>query len=266
MKITRTQLIQIIKESMGRHYQTKSRGYHQISDRTKSMANAAKRQFVKDHPETDVKIDGRQGWIIVNDKKAVNISSADGQQMSIENMVAQMKQTNAGPDADMDGTSDADELRAIADVMDGSSNDAELRAIADMKSSFDSISDNEVGGKLSFYDWVEAQGGKDSFDSLTNVYDAWLAYVNPERYGNVFDDEDPDRSYDNDMVIPEEAVMYESAEFTFDKFMQDINGREDKISQHKKELTENDGDSYARTVQKLYQEDWRNSVKFKGKK
>tara|TARA_R110001599_G_scaffold21341_3_gene80076 strand:+ start:1979 stop:2533 length:555 start_codon:yes stop_codon:yes gene_type:complete len=166
----------------------------------------------------------------------------------------------AEADADMDGTSDADELRAIADAMGTPKTDSQ-----EVQNSLDAISANEVGGKLSFDEWVEGQGGKDSFDSLTNVYDAWLAYVNPERYGNVFDDEDPD-TYNSDMVSPEEAVMYESAEFTFDKFMQDINGREDKISQHKKELTENDGDSYARTVQKLYQEDWRNSVKFKGKK
>ena len=166
----------------------------------------------------------------------------------------------AEADADMDGTSDADELRAIADAMGTPKTDSQ-----EVQNSLDAISANEVGGKLSFDEWVEEQGGKDSFDSLTNVYDAWLTYVNPERYGNVFDDEDPD-TYNSDMISPEEAVMYESAEFTFDKFMQDINGREDKISQHKKELTENDGDSYARTVQKLYQEDWRNSVKFKGKK
>ena len=34
----------------------------------------------------------------------------------------------------------------------------------------------------------------------------------------------------------------------------------------KKELTENEGDTNARLKQKLYQEDWRNSVKFKGNK
>jgi hypothetical protein len=48
--------------------------------------------------------------------------------------------------------------------------------------------------------------------------------------------------------------------------MKDINSREDKIEQHKIELTENDGDTNARLKQKLYQEDWRNSVKFKENK
>ena len=96
MKITRKQLKQLIKESMGQYRPAKQRSHHQISDRMKSMANAAKRSFAKDYPEIDVKIDGRQGWIVVNGKKAVNISSADGHPIQIEDMVDQMKQAYLG--------------------------------------------------------------------------------------------------------------------------------------------------------------------------
>jgi hypothetical protein len=96
MKITKRQLRRIIKEAMGRYQPRKKQSYHQVSDGMKSMANAAKRKFAKDYPEIKVKIDGRQGWIIVNGKKAVNISSASGRPMDIEDMVDQMKQAYLG--------------------------------------------------------------------------------------------------------------------------------------------------------------------------
>ena len=198
------------------------------------------------------------------------------------------RQANSGSDADNDGTSDADELRAIAKAMDAQKTDSR-----EVQNSLDAISANEVEGKLSFDDWVDANGGQDAFGPDDNAYDAWLRYSNPERY-----DDDSDEWYeqrhmdDQDLGLdPKQALlnkhfsadaeggvftddedelysnyMQESKGFTFDKFMKDINGREDKIAQHKKELTENDGDSYARTKQRLYQEDWRNSVKFKGDK
>tara|TARA_R110000851_G_scaffold91748_2_gene200279 strand:+ start:279 stop:764 length:486 start_codon:yes stop_codon:yes gene_type:complete len=76
--------------------QKAARNYNQISDGMKSMANAAKRKFAKDYPEVKVKIDGRQGWIIVNGVKAVNVSSASSRPMSIEDMVDQMKQAYLG--------------------------------------------------------------------------------------------------------------------------------------------------------------------------
>jgi hypothetical protein len=161
------------------------------------------------------------------------------------------------------------------------------------QNSFDAISDNEVEGKLSFDEWVEVNGGHDAFGPNDNAYDIWLRYSNPERYDDDNNDWYEQRHInDQDMWQPEDDkqnlldkhfssdaeggvltddedellsnYMQESKEFAFDKFMKDINGREDKIAQHKKELTENEGDSNARLKQKLYQEDWRNSVKFKG--
>jgi len=170
----------------------------------------------------------------------------------------------AESDADGDGTTDAAELRSIADEMDSGTTDS-----SEMQNSLDAISANEADGKFSFDEWVEWHGGKDAFDSITNVYDAWLAYVNPERYDDNFQKEDSDIDPADEYEDSQEDEIFsmnESNAFTFDKFMKDINGREDKITQNKKELTENNGDSYARTVQKLYQEDWRNSVKMKGKK
>lgn len=197
----------------------------------------------------------------------------------------------ADADSDADGTSDADELIAIANTM----KTTKPRSRTDdqeVQNSLDAISANEVEGKLSFDDWVEANGGQDAFGPNDNAYDAWLKYVHPERYDDDNNDwyeqrhiddqdmwhkEDPKQalidkhfgpdaeggvfSDDDDELLAN--YMQESKTFTFDKFMKDINGREDKIEQHKKELTENDGDTEARLKQKLYQEDWRNSVSVK---
>ena len=60
------------------------------------MAQAAKRRFAKDYPEVKVGIDSREGWLTVNGKKAVNISSASGKPMQIEDMIDQMKQSYLG--------------------------------------------------------------------------------------------------------------------------------------------------------------------------
>ena len=109
--------------------------------------------------------------------------------------------------------------------------------------------------------WLEDLEG----NAELSLFDEWKAGTSPEEYASLVDqyngpglesDDDDERRWN----------MSESKGFSFDKFMKDINGREDKITQHKKELTENDGDGYTRTVQKLYQEDWRNSTKFKRNK
>ena len=86
MKITRRQLRQIIKEA----------SYNSMSDAGKSLAQRAKRLFAKDYPDVTVGIDGRQGWILVNGKKAVNMSSASGRPMSLGDVVDQMKQSYLG--------------------------------------------------------------------------------------------------------------------------------------------------------------------------
>ena len=74
----------------------KKKSYHQVSDSTKSMAMAAKRKFAKDYPGVKVGIDSREGWLMVNGKKAVNISSSSGRPMQIEDMIDQMKQSYLG--------------------------------------------------------------------------------------------------------------------------------------------------------------------------
>ena len=95
MKITRRQLRRIIKEAMGRYQPRKKRSYNQASPAAKSMANSAKRKFLKNYPDAKVKINAREGWVEVNGKKAVNISSASGRPMSAEDMINQMHQAYA---------------------------------------------------------------------------------------------------------------------------------------------------------------------------
>jgi hypothetical protein len=107
MRITRKQLRRIIQEAIKdsisdliteRQFSAmpnrRRTPYHQVSPGTKSMANAAKRKFLKLYPKAKVKIDGRNGWIIVNSRKSVNISSRDGKPGSIEDWVASMEETH----------------------------------------------------------------------------------------------------------------------------------------------------------------------------
>jgi hypothetical protein len=110
---------------------------------------------------------------------------------------------------------------------------------------------------------------EDGFDPDTGEQikpsDAWLKGADPAIYAQSVDELAPgDEGHDDKYY--ERGFFAESKEFTFDKFMTDINGREDKIEQRKIELTENEGDTNARLKQRLYQEDWRNSVKLKGNK
>ena len=84
----------------------------------------------------------------------------------------------AEADSDGDGTSNADELRSIADAMDSKSETDDQ----EVQNSLDAISANEVEGKLSFDEWVDANGGQDAFGPNDNAYDIWLKYVHPERY------------------------------------------------------------------------------------
>ena len=95
MKITRRQLRKIISEAMYGH-QGKPRGYNQASAGMKRMAMAAKRRFAKDYPKIKVNIDGRNGWIIVDGRKAVNISSANSRPIDMEEMVDKMKKAYLG--------------------------------------------------------------------------------------------------------------------------------------------------------------------------
>jgi len=97
----------------------------------KSMANAAKRSFAKDYPEIRVGIDAAAGWITVNGRKAVNISSADGLPNDIEDMVDQMKKSYLGhpqPSLSMKDT-DRDGIADFADT--DKDNDGQIDALQD---------------------------------------------------------------------------------------------------------------------------------------
>ncbi len=86
MKITKRQLRRIIKEAT----------YNSMSNAGMALARRAKRIFAKDYPQVNIGIDGRQGWITVDGKKAVNMSSATGRPISLEDIIDQMKQAYLG--------------------------------------------------------------------------------------------------------------------------------------------------------------------------
>jgi hypothetical protein len=91
MKIAKRQLRRIIREE-----KALIEAYNSMSSRSKSLANAAKRQFAKDYPDVHVGIDGREGWLTVNGKKAVNMSQASGSPLSMDDIIDQMKQAYLG--------------------------------------------------------------------------------------------------------------------------------------------------------------------------
>jgi len=77
-------------------YTKPPRSYNSASDSTKAMARAAKRKFKKLYPSEEVRIDSRNGWILVNGKKTINISSASGRPTSIEDMIDRMSGAVSG--------------------------------------------------------------------------------------------------------------------------------------------------------------------------
>jgi len=94
MKITKNQIRRTIREEK----KSIAEAYNSMSPRSKSLVNAAKHQFAKDYPDVQVGIDGREGWIIVNGKKAVNMSQASGSPLSMGDIIDKMKQTYLGHD------------------------------------------------------------------------------------------------------------------------------------------------------------------------
>lgn len=71
-------------------------GYNSMSSAGKSLAQRAKRQFAKDYPGIKVGIDGREGWVTVDGKKAVNMSQASGSPMQLDDVIDKMKQAYLG--------------------------------------------------------------------------------------------------------------------------------------------------------------------------
>jgi len=89
MKITSRQLRKIIRESL-------HEGYNSMSSAGKAHANRVKRKFMKLYSDANVGIDGREGWITVNGKKAVNMSQASGRPLTDEEMIDKMHAVYAG--------------------------------------------------------------------------------------------------------------------------------------------------------------------------
>ena len=90
MKIKRSQIRSLVES------------YNSMSPAGKSLANSIKRKFMKLYPDAKVGIDGREGWITVNDKKAINMSQASGSPMSDEEMIEKMHAVYAGEHVDSD--------------------------------------------------------------------------------------------------------------------------------------------------------------------
>jgi len=88
MKITKADIAKMITDI--------NEGYNSMSSAGKALAQRAKRQFAKDYPDIKVGIDGREGWITVDGKKAVNVSQASGSPLSMEDVVDKMKQAYLG--------------------------------------------------------------------------------------------------------------------------------------------------------------------------
>jgi len=84
MKITRRQVRRIIE------------AYNSASEAGVMKANAVKRKFLKLYPDVDVQIDKREGFVIVNGVKAVNISSASGRPLTDDEMISQMEDALGG--------------------------------------------------------------------------------------------------------------------------------------------------------------------------
>lgn len=104
MKISKRALRKMIREygtsaertMMRGRYPSIKKNYNAMSDAGKSLAQRAKRIFAKDYPDVKVSINSKEGWITVNDKKAVNMSSASSRSLQMEDIIDQMKKAYLG--------------------------------------------------------------------------------------------------------------------------------------------------------------------------
>jgi len=91
VKITKRQLRRIIKED-----------YNSMSSAGKALANSIKGKFMRMYPDAKVGIDGRDGFITVNGKKAIDMSQATGRGMSDDEMIEMMHAVHAETQVDDD--------------------------------------------------------------------------------------------------------------------------------------------------------------------
>jgi len=89
MKITRRQIRNLIREQWEDSYR-KPRRYNQASPASMAAAKSLRAKFKRMYPGIPVKIDGRNGWIIVNGRKVVNMSAGMGTGDSREEMWEKM--------------------------------------------------------------------------------------------------------------------------------------------------------------------------------
>ncbi len=90
MKIKKSQIRKLIES------------YNSMSPASKGLANSIKGKFMRMYPDAKVGIDGRNGFITVNGKKAINMSQASGSPMSDEEMIEKMHAVYAGEHVDAD--------------------------------------------------------------------------------------------------------------------------------------------------------------------
>ena len=72
------------------------RKYNSMSDAGRALAMAAKKKFMRKYPSAKVGIKARDGWITVDGKKAVNMSSASSRPMSIDEVISGMESAMSG--------------------------------------------------------------------------------------------------------------------------------------------------------------------------
>ena len=221
--VQKTMDVNIMPEggAMGRYEPQKRRTYNQVSDSTKAMANAVKRKFLKLY-DAEVKIDGRAGWITVNGKKAVNISSASGSPTSMEDMLSQMEDSMWGNQVH-EGILKEEMLKIIANTH---SPETEIfNRIANYALTNDiagAMADKEVNTDELYWEldemrpWVNRVGGKEQWcDDDCVVPDNWDAEA-------VYDFmEDLERAWHDDQAKKDHAAIAADPDKGWLEFMGD---------------------------------------------
>jgi hypothetical protein len=286
MKITRKQLRQLIKEAEG--FTLKYNDDPALEgDQSDELPDALQRSIIdKENEENETneyKMNEKELRDIINEITAEiiaesSINPGDGEFTEEEGLLLQQLSDDAVEEESLEN----DDSVPFDHQGEGYENDRLDQDEAELEDNQQSTHFSDDPGNDEFMSWSTsaASSMKDSKitrsedipsftdaygDAELSPYDEYKKGTSPEEYARLVD-EYQDGGVWTDKEDFDAGFMSESKEFTFDKFMKDINDREDKIEKNKKELTENDGDTSARLKQKLYQEDWRNSVKFKGNK
>jgi hypothetical protein len=185
------------------------------------------------------------------------INPGDGKFTEEESSLLQQLQADAAADVTSYSSSTQSELDRLIKVYEKTGDPADLSAAE----TFEDENQNQLHqspldmsnavstskDKMTFDEWLEDPKQSDS-------YDDWWTYVN----------EDDNDWYEQRHMDDQDLGLPVQESFQFEKFIKDINSREDKIAQHKEELSNSEDNDKKRELQKLYQEDWRNSTTFRG--